>query len=578
MPNNSGYQRLQAHDAVSDSVVVNPSPEILQAQRAATTRFYGKRGQWALYISLGFAAYIYSLDGTTTYAYLPYATSEFSAHRLLGPIQVTQGIIIAVGKPVIAKIADVESRGAAYSGVLVFYVIGYAVLCTAQNVQAIVAGIVMYSIGYTGLQLLTQVVIADITTLKWRGLILSLNSIPFLINAFVGSNISAAIIEHAGWRWGYGIFVVLIPVTLSPLIITLLWSERITNRQHTHTVEPKTWTRKLIDTAEELDIVGLLLVGASISLTLLPLSLARHVERWRDTAGMASIFLLGILFIPIFAWWDFKRAKYPVVPFRFVVNRSVVGASLIGALDFMAFYLTFTYLFSFVVVVKGWKLINTTYFMQIQSMSMTVFAFLAGVYMHRFRRYKMLLVGGLVVRLLGVALMLHSRGAEGSNFELAMTQVLQGVGGGIAGLSIQVSSQASVLSGDVAMVTAVVLLITEFGAASGGAIAGAIWSSQMPSKLAEYLPFLSPSERDKLYGSLNEAASKPRGDPVREGVISAYEDVMKIMVFAGIAVSILPILIALSMPNWYLGDEQNARQVSVPPIVDDNEEEDGDLE
>jgi hypothetical protein len=51
-----------------------------------------------------------------------------------------------------------------------------------------------------------------------------------------------------------------------------------------------------------------------------------------------------------------------------------------------------------------------------------------------------------------------------------MTQVLQGIGGGIAALSIQVSSQVSVLHGDVAMMTAVVLLITEFGGASGGAI------------------------------------------------------------------------------------------------------------
>jgi hypothetical protein len=46
--------------------------------------------------------------------------------------------------------------------------------------------------------------------------------------------------------------------------------------------------------------------------------------------------------------------------------------------------------------------------------------------------------------------MLRSRGADGSNFELLLTQVLQGMGGGIAALTIQVSSQASVPHGDVA--------------------------------------------------------------------------------------------------------------------------------
>lgn len=54
----------------------------------------------------------------------------------------------------------------------------------------------------SGLQLLTQIIIADITTLKWRGLVSSLVSAPFLINAFVGANISTAVLGHAGWRWG----------------------------------------------------------------------------------------------------------------------------------------------------------------------------------------------------------------------------------------------------------------------------------------------------------------------------------------------------------------------------------------
>ncbi|KAJ7343319.1 major facilitator superfamily domain-containing protein [Mycena albidolilacea] len=577
MSTHSGYRRLRALSEPTTDDAVDPSPEIVQTQRAEITTSYGKHAKWALFISLGLAAYIYSLDSTTTYTFLTYATSEFKSHSLLGSIQVAQGIIIAVGKPVIAKIADVGSRGTAYFGVLIFYVVGYTVIATAQSIQAVFAGVLLYAIGSTGVQLLTQVVIADITTLKWRGLVLSLNSVPFLINAFVGSNISAAIIECAGWRQGYGLFAILIPVGLSPLIITLFWSERITRRKrqtHARGGPKKTYAQRLLDTAEELDAVGLLLIGASISLTLLPISLAKHTENWRDATGMLAIFVLGLLFIPVFALWNFRWANYPVIPFRFVVNRSVIGASLIGAFDFLAFYLTYTYLFSFVVVVKGWKLINTTYFMQLQSIAMTLGGILTGIYMHRFRRYKMLLVSGLVIRLLGVGIMLHSCGPDGSDLALVMTQVLQGIGGGIAALSIQVSSQASVLHGDVAMVTAVVLLITEFGGAGGGAIAGAIWSSEMPSKLTQHLPFLSQAERDKLFGSITEAASKPRGDPVREGVISAYGDVMKTMVFTGIVVSVLPILVASVMPDLYLGDETAAGEDSEAQVAAEDSDDD----
>lgn len=65
--------------------------------------------------------------------------------------------------------------------------------------------------------------------------------------------------------------------------------------------------------------------------------------------------------------------------------------------------------------------------------------------------------------------MVHSRGARASNFEVILTQVLQGAGGGVAAISLHVGAQASVTHTDIAMVIAVVLLVTEIGAAAGSA-------------------------------------------------------------------------------------------------------------
>ena len=54
----------------------------------------------------------------------------------------------------------------------------------------------------SGLQLLTSVIIADITTLKWRGLVSGLTSLPFLANAVIGSKLADAVLANLGWRWG----------------------------------------------------------------------------------------------------------------------------------------------------------------------------------------------------------------------------------------------------------------------------------------------------------------------------------------------------------------------------------------
>lgn len=538
----------------------------------AAQRVYGRYSRWCLFIGIGLASYIYSLDASTTYAYLTFATSFFGKHSLISSITVAQSLIVAVGKPVIAKVADVSSRGTAYVGVLIFYVLGYAVIASAPNVSTIAGGIVLYAVGYTGLQLLTQIIIADITTLAWRGLVVSLVSAPFLVNAFIGSNISSAVIEHIGWRWGYGMFAILVPISLAPLIITLLWAERKAKmlalldspkpRTRSVSIPPslkhESTLARFLRSAEQLDLVGLVLLGFAVSLTLLPLTISQTVNGQWKNGSIIAMLAMGVVLLAVFAVWDLRYATMPVIAPRFVRNRSVVCAACIGFFDFMSFYLTYTYLYSFVIVVKPWSLVNATYFIQTQSVALTFFGILAGLSMRFLHRYKYVLVIGLVIRLAGVAMMIHSRGANASDAELVWTQILQGFGGGFAAISSQVGAQASVPHADVAIITAVVLLLTEIGGAVGNACAGAIWSNTMPGNLEKYLPWLSDEQRAELYGSITLAASYPRGDPVREGVIDAYDDTMKIMVTVATVLSVVPVLLALAMPNWYLGDRQNA--------------------
>jgi MFS family permease len=558
----------------------------------AAQRVYGRYSRWCLFIGIGLASYIYSLDASTTYAYLTFATSYFGGHSLISSITVAQSLIIAVGKPVIAKVADVSSRGTAFVGVLIFYVLGYVVIASAPNVTRIAEGIVLYAVGYTGLQLLTQIIIADITTLAWRGLVVSLVSAPFLINAFIGSNISAAVLNSIGWRWGYGMFAILVPVSLAPLIITLLWAERKAKmlalldspkpRSRSSSSQPSlprgSMIARFLRSAEQLDLVGLVLLGLAVSLTLLPLTVGRNVKgSWKNGSIVATL-VAGIVLLAVFAIWDLRYASRPVIAPRFIKNRSVVCAAFIGFFDFMSYFLTYTYLYSFVLVVKPWSLVNATYFIQVQSVALTFFGILAGLSMRFLHRYKYVLVIGLVIRLIGVAMMIHSRGGNASDAELVWTQILQGFGGGFAAVSSQVGAQASVHHADVGIITAVVLLLTEIGGAVGNACAGAIWSNTMPDNLEKYLPWLTDEQRAELFGSITSAASYPLGDPVREGVISAYDDTMKIMVTLATVLSVIPILLALAMPNWYLGDMQNAVDAADltgrSVLEDDSEDED----
>ncbi|KAJ3722134.1 drug:h+ antiporter [Lentinula guzmanii] len=532
---------------------------VLQVE--AASKVYGRNSRLALFVGLGLAAYIYSLDNQTTSAYLAFAASDFGDHSLISSIQTAQSIILACGKPVIAKLADISSRGTAYVVVLLFHVMGYIIIASAQNIDTVAAGVILFAIG---LQLLMQIIIADITTLEWRGLINGLLAIPFIVNSFIGPNIATAVLETVGWRWGYGMFVILVPICLSPLIITIIWAERKAKRlglSPGKEIPPKSLLERARIMTEELDLLGLVLITACIALILLPLTLTGTVNGgWSnllmlffEQASMILLIALGGVLLPICGVWDVCYAKYP--------NRSVIIVSLIGAFDFCSYFLTAVYLYSFIIVVKPWSLLYATYFSQIQSMALTIFAILAGVIMKYTHRYKALLIIGLFIRLvkdLNFNLLTTARGAKGSDAELIWTQVLQGLGGGFAASCSQVGAQASVPHIDLAMATAVILLVTEIGASIGGSVGGAIWSSKMPRKLAQYLPDLSEKERAALFSSITDVTKYERGTHVREGVILAYSDVMKDLLVLASILSVFPLFLAILLPNWYLGDKQNA--------------------
>jgi len=53
---------------------------------------------------------------------------------------------------------------------------------------------------------------------------------------------------------------------------------------------------------------------------------------------MIAMLVVGIVLVPVFALWDFKFAKHPVIAARFCVNRSIIGACLIGFFDFVRIF------------------------------------------------------------------------------------------------------------------------------------------------------------------------------------------------------------------------------------------------
>lgn len=150
---------------------------------------------------------VYELDNSTTYNYRPYALSAYNNISLSTTLLTAGTILFAVCKPLYAKLADALGRGATYAIAVVLFLLSYILCAASKNVSTYAVGMLFHSVAATGMNILNDIVVSDITTPRWRVFGLACTFIPFLIVPWCGGFIVESVVsEHGiGWRWGFGV-------------------------------------------------------------------------------------------------------------------------------------------------------------------------------------------------------------------------------------------------------------------------------------------------------------------------------------------------------------------------------------
>ena len=182
----------------------------------------------------------------------------------------------------------------------------------------------------------------------------------------------------------------------------------------------------------------------------------------------------------------------------------------------------------------------------------TVTAICISVVIKFTRHYKYYITGGACIYLLGIGLMIRYR-VEGSTIgQIVGTQIAVGIGGGMLSIPAQLGVQASVSHGYVAAATAIFLTTTEIGGAVGAAISGAVWTKNVPAKLALYLPANSKADATLIFGNLTLAKSYLDGSLERIAIDRSYQETMNILLIIAVCLAAPLIPLSLAMKNYKL--------------------------
>jgi MFS family permease len=290
----------------------------------------------------------------------------------------------------------------------------------------------------------------------------------------------------------------------------------------------------------EFDVGGLVLAMAGMVIFLLPFNLYSKQENGWKSPFTISMLIIGFLLLLSFVLYERYVAPKTIIPYRFLLDRTVIGACLLAAILFVSWYLWHSFFPSFLQVVNGLNITHATYILNIYSVGACFFSIFVGLGIRWTGRFKWIaLYFGVPAMMLGIGLLIYFR-QPGVGIEyVAMTQLIIAFAGGACVISEQIAVMAATDHQYIAVVLAIEGMFSSIGGGIGSSIAVTIWTSVFPKKLAEYLPAEAQDSLWDIYASLNTQLSYHKGTPTRAAIELAYSDAQKYMNMAGTAILFL---------------------------------------
>ncbi|KAK1780931.1 major facilitator superfamily domain-containing protein [Copromyces sp. CBS 386.78] len=554
-----------------ESDCATPGSDIQEGVRQieAVSRAWTKSALIVAYMSIFLIAFTTSLEGQVTYALAAFAVSSFNNHSLLSTVSVVQNVVNAVIKPPMAKIADVFGRLEAFAISIVLCVLGYILMAASKNVETYASAQIFYAAGSTGLQILQQVFIADTSSFLNRALFSSLPDSPFLVTVWIGPLIASAILATTTWRWGYGMWALILPVAFLPLALSLYLNRRKAEKlgilklkhhhSNNHDGSTKTKIRNIL--LRDLDMIGTLLFSAGLSLILIPLTLiSRSPQGWRDPKLLPMI-ILGSFLLILFPLWESRPnlAPHPLLPLDLLKSRTFVAGCTLGFFYFMIFYIAvMPYFYSYLLVALNLPVNRAGQITQTFSFASTIAAILASLAIRQSKspRPRPFIIAGALLYTFAIVILLMTRTKGVSIPSLFSAQAVLGAGAGLMHVATQLAVQAScgAKHAHVGVATAAFLTLVEVGAAVGAAFSGVIWGRLIPRKLVEYLPEALKGEAKKIYASVVAARSYPWGSVEREAIARAYQETVTVLLKCALLWCVPLVVAALFVGDYRLGE------------------------
>ncbi|KAI8363200.1 major facilitator superfamily domain-containing protein [Mortierella sp. GBAus27b] len=481
------------------------------------------------FLGVALTMFMAAVDNSIVSTALPRIGTEFNASNKVELVFTCYIITFNAFQGLYGKMSNVFGRKPTVFVAITFFVLGSILSGAAQNMNMFMGCRAIAGIGAGGIFSLSNIIVADLVSIRDRGKFQGFISAVFAISALVGPVMGGAFVDRVSWRWCFFIQVALAIITIPTMAIMLKLPRPKGN----------TWEK-----IKSIDWAGTFLMALLAVFLLLPTNLGGNLYPWNSPL-VITMYALAIPTIIAFVIVETKFAKNPIVPSYLWKNRNVCVLLSLNVFMGMTFWSLMFYLPIYFQIVEHETATSAGLTMIPLEAGIFIASNVVGIMVSKFGKFKPFIFGGTALAVTGIGLCLVLADASSKAIQIVVLFVC-GCGIGPLFPCLIVAIQASVERKDLATVSTLNNFFRMTGSGFGVAINGALFQNHLNSQLERSNV---PREWAELAKSSAQRIASIPDDEIRHTVEEIYLQSMKTVFTALIPMAAMMFLLTFGVQH-----------------------------
>ncbi|KAF5373118.1 hypothetical protein D9758_001773 [Tetrapyrgos nigripes] len=251
---------------------------------------------WVIFITLNLALFLAALELSAISTVLPTIANALNTTDFVW-IGSAYALASTAFLPLCGGLAEVFGRRPALLVSIALFAVGSAVCGASNNIAAMISGRTIQGLGASGIQSVSNIILADLVSLEERGVYATVFGLTWAISNIVGPLIGGALASGGAWRW---LFYLNLPLAGIAALSTLFFMRLPTPEGR--------FSEKIM----RLDWIGNALVMGSTTSITIALTWAGVRYPW-DSYHILVPLIVGVVGLLMFMAYEAKVARYPLV-------------------------------------------------------------------------------------------------------------------------------------------------------------------------------------------------------------------------------------------------------------------------